>query len=478
MDPKRIPLSFEKFQSLIKKHKYEINHLFVYHNELRFAKIRSPRYGKIFFIYVPIKFFVKISASDTFVRPYTSTKIYDDPTFQNKNQQAYFELFKKGIDFSILCVSSKNILFFDIVKGLTENYVFEDKSPAVEEKPVKTIDKIKSLEEDFKKVKTKVIEDDEIEFVERTPPATDEKVDIVFEDEDGNEIEQGGDIEKLMIFPSTKINITKDKIVTLTRPSNVIPSALDPEPEESAGDKPKSEHASESEEDEHASEDSESEHASDESESDELEDIESVITEESEEDEIQKGKLRVNDLPDTLLQESIEVGNVYLVFDLTNIFKYLNSPVTKITSASGESQDVSFENMLIDKYAALDYNEISAREEKMREIHRLMDEFKISTFDKLYKMQEKEEEIRGNLARLSNVLMSCENLYAKSASKKKSFLTGNMSPLRDLTEIENIERQTKRTMDELTIELLKSRDKTSALLLRGEMFLDFFVQHL
>lgn len=472
MDPKRMPLSFEKFQMLIKKHKYEINHLFIFESELRFAKIRSPRYGKIFFIYIPTKFYVKISSSDTFVRPYSSTKIYVDPSFANKNQQAYFELFKKGIDFSILCISSHNILFFDIVKGLTEVYVFEDKSPPEgAEKKVKAIDKIKSIEEDFKKVKTKVNEDENIEFVERTPPSTEDKVDIVFEDEDGNEIEQGGDIEKLMIFPSTKINITKDKIVTLTRPSNVIPSALDPEAEgnESEGNE------SEGQEGEDSEPETEPEG---ELSGDDLEEIESVITEESEEDEIQKGKLRVNDLPDTLLKESIEVGSVYIVFDLTNIFKYLNSPVTKITSADGESQDISFENMLIEKYMALDYNEISAREEKMREIHRLMDEFKISTFDKLYKMQEKEEEIRGNLARLSNVLLSCESLYTKSAGKKKSFLTGNMSPLRDLTDIENIERQTKKTMDELTIELLKSRDKTSALLLRGEMFLDFFVQHL
>jgi hypothetical protein len=146
---------------------------------------------------------------------------------------------------------------------------------------------------------------------------------------------------------------------------------------------------------------------------------------------------RVNDLPKDLLSKDLEIGNIYISFDL-NVF---------FTSVK------DLEKYLLQEYEKLDKKEIEMRSNKIKYLENEIMKFKIDCTEKLNKIEEQELDLKKQVARLSNILINCENIKKKNIEKNNN--SENETKLNDLI------LTSRRNIDELNLKLYKLRDHAS-----------------
>lgn len=211
MEINRIPLSFRKFSQLLEKYGYGIGNIYKLGEDCRFIEVKTPKYHKVFYISIPHRY--QITTSD-------GTDICSSSS--NEPQENYISMFRQDLLSDMLCISGDAICYFTDDEfqfyGYGEHEKFENYDHPKEEL-------IESLEKDYKQVKQSHKINRTVEFIVHRPPK-DNAVELVFEDDEGNPIEAGTDMEKIIIDAQTptKINIGKDRVSELILPQQLSPS--------------------------------------------------------------------------------------------------------------------------------------------------------------------------------------------------------------------------------------------------------------
>ncbi len=195
----RIPLSFEKLVQLLDRYKYDIDKIYCVEDNIKFIQIKSPRYQKIFFINIPDRF---VMTCETFCTIYQS--------HENIQQKDYMEMLSEVLSTDIICMTNENICYY---KKHFEFYSFKEvvKRAAI---IMKEDDVISKLESEFNDLKKKVNTVDNMVMVKNKSTSS-PKVELIFEDNEGNEIKKGEDLEKMIITQKKKIHIDKNTVVDL-----------------------------------------------------------------------------------------------------------------------------------------------------------------------------------------------------------------------------------------------------------------------
>ncbi len=339
---------------MLDKYHYDLIKVYCVSNEINFIQVKSPLHRKIFFIYIPQRYIIR-NENDEIENI--------SPSEENQHQIKYLSMFE---DINIVCISSSSLCHS--MNSKCDFYRFGENDTVEED------DVVARLENELKHAKEKIYTAD-VNFVEQTPTAI-EPIELVFEDVDGNEIEQGSKMDRIIAHSEKKINIGKTKVASLKQESPIS----DVESED--------EHVPESDD------------------------------------------TTFNDVPENLDQEEINVGMIYVCIDINDFFYKIST----------------YETVLLNCYNDIEEKEYDVREIKIRKIEDLVINFKVNSFDKIEDIKNQEVDIKTQIKRLSSILLSCENLERR---KKHD----------DASDIETIVKETKRTIDDFHIELLRLRDK-------------------
>ena len=192
-DGNKIPLSFEKFNRFIESKKYELEKIYKTHSKCKFIELKTPHYCKHFFVHIPSRYFMET----------TEDSIPICKSDKNKNQEEYISLLQ-NIN-SLVCISNSAMYHFD-----TTNYSHftfgEEKEQMKSKKEIKN-NVVFELEQDFKKINKDMNTISDIPFVKKRPTKKD-PVELIFEDEEGNEIQSIENIidtkESMKIYQNKK----------------------------------------------------------------------------------------------------------------------------------------------------------------------------------------------------------------------------------------------------------------------------------
>lgn len=165
-------------------------------------------------------------------------------------------------------------------------------------------------------------------------------------------------------------------------------------------------------------------------------------TEEGEEDKINLDNAIPSNLPDS----EITLGAVYLIVELNAFFKGIEK----------------YETEIINVYSQLDENELEVRATKVTEIKELLTNVGKHIDDKLSSLKAEELKIKQQLARLTKVLSQTDDMRKKAAEKNTE-----IGP-----EIDKIYNQTRGTVNESNVHLLKLRDDMDDILTTTETYLN------
>jgi hypothetical protein len=155
-----------------------------------------------------------------------------------------------------------------------------------------------------------------------------------------------------------------------------------------------------------------------------------------------------NSLPSTIEDENILLGIIYYSIDLDEFYSFLAS-----------KRGPELETIILDTYDSFDTNENEMREAKVQEISDLAERLTKRTKDELEKYRLAETELKNQVLKLSAVLTHSDNLKIKASSKTAT------KKLTDVKlDVEKVYNQTKITLHEINIEILRLRDCTDQLL--------------
>lgn len=349
----RTNISFIKFQErLINKYNYFIKTLYANSDEeCLYIELKSPKFRKVFFIHIPLNYCMKVKDQPNIK--------YITP-FQSENTTSYITSFNPKIC-DIVNISSDKFSFYD--KDFIENgevifYTF-GKEEKIEDEKTKKHKLIKNIEKDFNQLKEKLVDKEEFIHVKNENKELDKPI---FKDKSGKIIEEGSELEKLIIesAPTLKINFDKNKSIVIPNSnSNSNSKELEHEIEEVIGEKDESLEELEDEEDEY-------------------EDLN-------------------NDIPSTISSEPVEIGLFYVCIDFSEFFEKIQE----------------FEDSLINYYIELDEKEKIFRKKFTEDLKNAIESSKEKLDKKINEMEHKEEDLRLQIQKLTKILNQCEMLEKK-----------------------------------------------------------------
>ncbi len=193
---------------------------------------------------------------------------------------------------------------------------------------------------------------------------------------------------------------------------------------------------------------------------------------------IHKGKRCDNSLPDNIEDSDITLGIIYYSIDVVSFNKKLSvvpkpNPVADITKADAtkieatvKEQFIPLEDEIINIYDAIDDNENEARLAKLDEVVELSAKLTIKAKDEIDACKLEELNLKAQILKLSGILDQCEKLRAKvGGSETKKFIETK-------PEIERLYKQTKITLYEINIEIMRNKDKANEILSRYQTSLE------
>jgi len=397
-DTHKTRLSLNKFTELLSKNKYnlvtaycEMNSESLY--EARFFECKTPRYQKTFAVHVPSKYMLLIDDNSPVKR--SMITLVDSPSakqteFMTELKGALLECDLLGISSTSVCLYKNN--------GIFEAYVFTDVLEQAQEKKDSPededdIDHIKNLEDETASLIKKLTPDETTEEIIIDPAkdalSTEEGVGLIFEDEDGVDLEEKGPIRDMMVAAVNEDGgaSTVSTIIVDTEISDVVPP--------------------------------------------------SPIDEEVYLD---------NSIPSNLSDSEIALGAVYFIVELNAFFKGIEK----------------YEVEIINVYSQLDENELDVKATKVVSIKDLLTKVGKHVEDKLTGLKDEELKIKQQLSRLTKILSQTDDIKKKAIEK----LT-EVGP-----EVDKIYNQTRGTVNELNVHLLKLRDDTDDILTTTETYLN------
>lgn len=164
-----------------------------------------------------------------------------------------------------------------------------------------------------------------------------------------------------------------------------------------------------------------------------------ITEEEAFEDE--ENLSRYNALPPDLEDDEIVFGIVYVSISISEFFNSI----------------LSCEETVMKCYEQLDDNEMDIRKTHLKKIKTLCDQFSVHSEQKLYSLAEEEKGLKAQLVRLTVILAQIEALKNRIDKDPKKYDD-------TIKDVEKIYDQTRETIHELNVELLKLRDTANDLL--------------
>lgn len=289
---------------------------------------------------------------------------------ENDSQKTYLELFPDLTD--ILLLSSSKVCIY--IEGTYRFFSFEKEQDIVMENPQQKL--IDELEEKFRNMKEQSSLTQNYIFILNTVA---KPTPIIFEDSMGNPIEKGSNLEKMIISSERAKTITIDKNTTAVfdfRDYIDLTSSSIQSPDYSDTD-------------------------------DEL--------------------YQANPPPNNLVNESINIGVIYVCVSINSFMKMIDG----------------FEHKLISDYSTISSKESEMKRVKMQEISEAIEKLKEKSIKELDDIDVQEKELTEQISKLSCILIQCEKM--EKTGKK-------------LEEIESVMEDTRTALDELHIKILKLRD--------------------
>jgi hypothetical protein len=151
-----------------------------------------------------------------------------------------------------------------------------------------------------------------------------------------------------------------------------------------------------------------------------------------------------NSLPSDLPQDSISLGMVYVLINISDFFRQISS----------------FEETVRDTYYQLEENEMESRHLKLLDIERMCSSLTLNITQKIEELNAEEKNLKNQILRLTIVLLQAEDILNRSSNPKESSkLTENT-----VKETQKIHDKTRETIHEVNLAILKVRDTVEELI--------------
>jgi len=407
-------LSFSKFVDLLEKNSYSLISTYCTGDDVKFAEIRTPRVQKTFIVYIPDRY--SMNVDDRHRRLQLSSK--QEPT----GEQSTYMMNVKGplLDCDLIAVSSWGVCMYRN-NGVLEYYSIRDGS-----RPDSS-DSAEPPEDD----------EEEENYVDTIIKSTSEVIKKI-DPTDTLHLPSQQDIEDYTKSTKTDdVNTEDAQTDATTEVETAEGENAEPEEEETVLEF--------QDEEGNVIEDAET---SGEPEGAEKTDDAEDVNPETEVKIKPKAKPLTlahpvdNSLPTTLEDGDVAVGIIYYLIEINQFFKKLK--------AEGTTPE-QFENDLLAVYDALDDNETEYRNDAIDKIAEICTKVHQNAKIKMDFIRSEEVKLRGELVKLSSVLSTAEQLKTKTKDAKK------FGELR--SEVDRIHHQTRTTIHELNVELLRLRDE-------------------
>lgn len=402
---KRIVLSLTKLTSLLSKYSYTLTSTYCVGSDVYFIEARTPKFQKTFIVHIPPKYQMKCD-DDTHKR-FQITPVSAD-IVSSRQQDYLMEIKGPLIDCDLLSISSTVLCLYKN-NGNLQYYKIGDFSSTSDAVPLEDAElgDVEQIVKDTAEI-MKILEPEEI------APAIEEpsELDDAFLTQD--------DLKNMTLVRSLPKEETEPEAVELEF-EDTTGEAIDdsvhlmtenPEVQPPAEVKPKKKKSPQAE----------------------------VVIEEPPK-EVQTPKRRDNPLPPTLEDAEIGIGIVYYSIDIGIFYKRAEN----------------LEEDILSIYNTLDDNEDDLRGTKITEITLLTEKIIQKIKNDVEANRKKEIELKTQLLTLSSILEKTESFNSRMSKDKKKFT--DIKP-----ELDRIQTQTKTTIYDINVELLRTRDTIDNLL--------------
>jgi len=412
MSDKRYDLSIRKFKDLIKNKSYSVVKYYCEAGECAFVELESPFYQKRFFMYIPSQYKMKVSEIDGDIQ-----HIHEVDINTNSKQLDYWRTISE-VDFvsisshCLYYVQSDLIRCFEL---LSKPYDSTKNIKDIEDE--KSVDQIKELEKRSAKYIDRIkgdrealdVDDYKTQMVHVNPSKS--KVNIVFEDDNGDVVSEDNPIEQMIEeakrekHPIITHKIEKERKDEKKERKDEKKERKDEKKDEKlllSTDEETSEEfevinkknneplSTSTEEEEFVLKISNKEKPdflqSDSDNGSKSEDSQMFFFSSSEEE---PGLLQIE--PSFIVDnDDFEIGQMYICVNLKTFFEVVKT----------------FDDELSRKYSILQQKEEEENEKRFREVLEMIDEYKKKLFDEYSKISAKNREEYQKIKRLSKILIA------------------------------------------------------------------------
>jgi hypothetical protein len=445
-----IKLNLDKLKNLLDRHGYIIEQVYCNRDSIKFLECRTPKYQKTFIIYIPERYLMTLSSSTPSMKKINIIISKLPPS----SQQITFMSDAKGplLECDLLTISSQTMCLY-LNKGEYECFYITDselsESSDGKKHSDEDIDEIDTLERDTSLLLQKIKPGSKLPKAILRKKKDLEKNSITKVDDNiGNikDLSEDDNIKDLSEDDNIKDLSEDDNIKDLSEDENIKDLSED-ENESLIGIKDKKIELFFEEEngdsvDEIKSLIENSAHIED-SLSRIKEKIESRDSEDEEKDsENEEYTTRDNSLPPDIEEYEVVLGIIYILIDIRSFFKIVST----------------YEEELINNYNQIEDNEEEVKKIKLYKVKNLCNQLISRSELRLKEISEEEERLKIHLVRLTIVLTQSDSLKTRVTKNPTKY---GSDVIKETT---RIYQETRETIHELNMEILKLKDITEDLL--------------
>lgn len=421
-------LSFEKLAVLLKNKEYTL--ATVYCNvdgDIYFVEARTPKIQKTFVISIPSKYKMKTNSNTDHYKSVVVTKL--PGSVENRQLDYITEVKGPLLDCDLLSISSSAMCLCKN-NGNTEVYKFGNVANLSDEEE----DDIENL-----------TERDPVEKIIHTAKKIDKKL--------------AGD-EKLVIEGEESSKEDEEQQDGEYQEAEIPEGEEHPEVSPPGGETPAEEEIELEFQDENGKPFEESQEKDVPGDTEPILEVavqNETLKKEMEEVAAQKPKdtrRRDNSVPESIEDADISLGIIYYVVEIGLFNKKVSAKTAN-----------TLENEIINVYDTIDDNEGDIRNAKLDEVTEMAAKLACKAKEEVEKCKREELGLKTQILKLSSVLDHCEKLKAKMAVKPEKYT--DVKP-----EVERLYKQTKSTLYEMNVEILRNKDRTDETLAKYQTSLE------
>lgn len=431
----KVALSFGKLSALLLNKGCTLASIYCNTNgEIHFIEARTPKIQKTFIISIPSKYKMLVTSDTEHYKTVTISKISGE--LESRQLDYISEVKGPLLDCDLLSISSEMMC---LCKNNTEVEIYKFGSPSEDsveadddDENMENLEEQDPVEKIIKSAKriNKKIGDEDLNIPEEVEKDGGEEGEVEQEDggeiepEDGGEEGEGKPEEEEPEEEVTPVELEfmdeEGKLVDEKEDDLVTPEGDSPSVETEA---PMNEELKK--------------------------EVEEVVK------QPRDPRRRDNSLPENIEDVDISLGIIYYSVEIASFNKKLAKPL----------QDYSFEDEVITAYDTIDDNECDIRNAKLDEVVEMAAKLALKAKDEVEKSRKEELNLKTQILKLSAVLDHCEQLKRKMVVKPEKYV--DVKP-----EIERLYKQTKTTLYEMNVEILRNKDKIDEILVQYQTSLE------